>query len=172
MTLGCFWGSPPFPPTPFICVCLLFVSLCAFSVFYVHTSPSHQQGRPHCSSHGLSQADAPPPPHAAVSTEGTDEARQGGNRLPGFVCFFNSLFKSSQGNMITWWGGSGGDGCSPGGRPAVGHPHASLGGGGMLVLQQIVIPPDSSVSKRSCTTQPTSVGPVGPVGLWGRGPHQ
>lgn len=39
---------------------------------------------------------------AVVSTEGTDEARQGGSRLPVFVFFFNPLFKSSQENPFTW----------------------------------------------------------------------
>lgn len=165
MTLGCFRGSPPpFPPTPFICVCLLFVSLRAFSVFYVHTSPSDQPGRPHCSSHGLSQADAPPPtlPCQLRAQMKLDRVATGSLALFAFSIHFLSPPRetSSPGGG---WGGSGGDGCSPGGRPAVGHPHASLGGGvGMLVLQKIVLPPDSSDSKRSCTTHPTSVGPVGP----------
>lgn len=74
MTLGC--------PLP-LSVCVCSVSLRAFSVFHVHTSASDQPGRPHCSSY------APPPfCRAGVSTEGTDEARQGGNRL---LFFLNSL---------------------------------------------------------------------------------
>lgn len=85
-----------------------------------------------------------------MSTEVTDEARQGGNRLPVFS-FFNSLFKSSRDNIITWWGVGG----------SVGHPHARSGGG-LLVLQQLVLPADSSVSQEELHHPADLCGPCGP----------